>query len=252
MDNPSENKLKGISYPVWEFNYKPERYVHKTWLDSLPNSDIIAKLIQNDERESSSRLSHYLMSQLGFNGNFYFDFTDPFTQIALWDCERLEKLIMHTGAVFYGDEVNKLILRDDVLKYRKSMGDELYHFSLSSSSRLNKRNLSILDIPKQLDIMQRVKISGLVCFNESIKQLPLAMIKRIIIKLPKEYFQLTLKYAPRSLFKNQPKELSKSLLLSVINELKLADDESTTEKEESQTSESNPMNSIMSGHSQSD
>lgn len=224
MGENKENRLSGVAYPVWEFNYKPERYIHKSWLNSLPNSDIIEKLIENDEKDSSTRLSHFLMSQLGFNGSFYFDFTDPFTQVALWDCEKLEKLIFHTGVVFYGDEISKLIVRDHVLKYRKSLGDELYHFALERALKLNKRNLSILDLPKQMDIMDRVRVSGLVCFNEAVKTLPMAMLKRIVVKLPKRYFHMTLKYAPQSRFKNQPKELSKSMLLSVINELQLSDD----------------------------
>ena len=39
-DTNNKSKEKELSYPVWEFNYKPERYIHKSWLHALPNGDL--------------------------------------------------------------------------------------------------------------------------------------------------------------------------------------------------------------------
>jgi hypothetical protein len=196
MANPSRTEKKeNIPYPVWEFNYKPERFVHHSWVSNLPNADLIQKLINEDSSQKSTRLSHHLMSQLGFDGKFYFDFSDPITKLALWHGNDLEKLVYHVGILFYFDEIRHKIAKNDVRKYRTELGSELYNFALKRAPSLKKKQLKQVVLPSSMPIKQKVLVAGLIALFTAMKGYPVPLLKRLVVKLPRKWFDAFVHYS---------------------------------------------------------
>lgn len=191
-DQPNKDELP---YPVWEFNYKPERYIHKSWLHALPNGELIDKLM--GEGRNTERLSNYLMSQLGFDGKFYFDFSNISSQVALWSADDLTKLVMYTGLACHYKNIQTLIIREQVLEVRESLGDEMYTFAMKRVITFMDSQPELLTFSDKIDLNNRVIISGLVCLHSYMSRFPTAFMKRIIIKLPREWFEHMVKYTPQ-------------------------------------------------------
>ncbi|MCK5725549.1 MAG: SctK family type III secretion system sorting platform protein [Thiotrichaceae bacterium] len=199
MTDPSDSHRKDkMPYSVWEFNYKPESYVHESWVSDLPNAELIQKLIQEDNGEQrSTRLSHHLMSQLGFNGKFYFDFSDSLTRVALLKSDDLQTLVMHLGLMFHFDDIRHTITKDLVVKYREELGKDLYQFALTIAPKFKKKQLKSIRLPKDMPIKEQVLVSGLICLFTAVKSNPVALLKRLLIKLPREWFDLYVHYSSK-------------------------------------------------------
>lgn len=197
MSDPKHTSGKhNLPYPVWEFNYKPERYVHKTWLVDLPNAALLLKLIHTEEENKTTRLSQHLMSQLGFNGQFFFDFSDPITKLALWSGVELQYFVKYIGIMYHYNEIRKVIARDEVLAYRKALGGKLYSFALEKAPSLNIA-LNPAKLSKKLPIKERIMISGLLVLYPAMKGYPLALQKRLVIKLPRQWYDYYIKHADK-------------------------------------------------------
>lgn len=197
MSDPKQTTGEhNLPYPVWEFNYKPERYIHKTWLVDLPNAELLLKLIHTEEENKTTRLSHHLMSQLGFNGQFFFDFSDPITKLALWSGVELQHFVKYIGMMYHYDEVRQIIARDEVLAYRKALGDNLYNFALKKAATLNI-NLNPAKLSKSLPIKERVMISGLLVLYPAMQGYPPALQKRLVVKLPRKWYDYYIEHADK-------------------------------------------------------
>ena len=196
MNNDDDKSNKDeLSYPVWEFNYKPERYIHKSWLHALPNGELLDKLM--GQGRDTERLSNYLMAQLGFNGKFFFDFSNISSQVALWPAADLKRLVMYSGLACHYKDIKKLIIREKVLEVKSFLGEEMYSFALNRASEFMDFQPDILKYEDDVHLNNRIIISGLVCLHTYMRRFPVAFMKRVIIKLPREWFEHMVKYTPQ-------------------------------------------------------
>ncbi len=184
-----------LPYPVWEFNYKPGRYIHKSWLHALPNGQLLDKLM--GEGRDTERLSNYLMSQLGFDGRFFFDFSNISSQVALWSAADLKKLVMYSGLACHYKDVQHLIVREQVLEVKDFLGEGMYAFATKRVQTFMDFQPEIIKYTDTVHLNNRIIISGLVCLHSYMRRFPAAFMKRIIIKLPREWFEHMIKYTPQ-------------------------------------------------------
>ena len=210
-DDNKQPENNDLPYPIWEFNYKPGRYIHKSWLHALPNGDLIAKLM--GEGRDTERLSNYLMSQLGFNGEFFFDFSNFSSQVALWSARDLKRLVMYAGLGCHYKDIQKLIVREKVLEVKVFLGEAMYDFAVKRVPSYMDFQPNIIDYSDKVHLNNRIIISGLVCLHSYMRRFPNAFMKRIIIKLPRKWFEHMVKYTPQ-ISKQDSKRLA---CLEVIN-----------------------------------
>jgi hypothetical protein len=218
MNNNDQPKKDDLSYPVWEFNYKPERYIHKSWLHSLPNGDLVDKLM--GEGRDTERLSNFLMSQLGFDGEFFFDFSNTSSQVALWSASDLKRLVMYAGLCCHYKDIQQLIMRDNVLEVRRYLGDKLYTFALKRAAVFMDFQPEVLEFTKRVHLNNRVIISGLVCLHSYMRRFPTAFMKRVVIKLPREWFEHMIKYTPQVSQQDSKKRACLQVIEKAIQEVK--------------------------------
>lgn len=218
MNNNNQPKKDDLSYPVWEFNYKPERYIHKSWLHSLPNGDLIDKLM--GEGRDTERLSNFLMSQLGFDGKFFFDFSNSSSQVALWSGNDLKKLVMYAGLCCHYKDIQQLIMREKVLEVRHYLGDKLYTFALKRAAVFMDFQPEVLEFTDRVHLNNRVIISGLVCLHSYMRRFPTAFMKRVVIKLPREWFEHMIKYTPQVSKQDSKKLACLQVIEKAIQEVK--------------------------------
>ena len=59
-ESPQSNKLSNL---VWEFNFRPDHYVHDSWLEQMPDGPLIKKLVGKDR--SADRIVRHLLQRFG-------------------------------------------------------------------------------------------------------------------------------------------------------------------------------------------
>jgi hypothetical protein len=191
---------------IWEFNYKPDRYIDKSWLETIPNGKLLEKL-RNNNRETS-QLSHYLLSQLGFNGQFYFDFSDPISRIALSTPQDLKRLVSYIGITYHKEQICKAITKKQIVELQKIIGSDVYQFGLKWGSIINQKDITQVPFPANYELKKKILISGIICLHSSFQHQPMALRKRLLIKLPKPWVDLGASYLSSQKMKYLPENES--------------------------------------------
>ncbi|MEZ5536824.1 MAG: SctK family type III secretion system sorting platform protein [Thiolinea sp.] len=220
MDSQEEsvnrNKLSDL---VWEFNFRPDHYIHDSWLEQMPDGPLIKKL--GGCHRSADRIVQYLMQRLDLEGQVFFNFSNSLTRIGLWSGADLERLIMHAGAVFYHSKVQRVVAREDVLHIRDQMGDELFSFMQRRALQLKGRMELSLKLPRELDAEKAIILAGLLCFHVALSDYPLALRKRLMLKLPHQWFTLYKRAAPLGKQLSQKQSECAALLQKVAIEVRI-------------------------------
>ncbi|MBK8453146.1 MAG: SctK family type III secretion system sorting platform protein [Thiofilum sp.] len=179
---------KKLSSLVWEFNFRPDNYIHASWLAAMPDGELISKLV--GKHRGAERVVQHLMGRLGLENQVYFNFSSSLAKMALWLAEDLETLVLHAGAVMIRDQVQRSVSRDDVVKIRADIGDDLYFFIQRRVPMVMRRPPVGLEFPNGMELKKRLILGGMLCFNEAFMEFPLALRKRLMIKLPIQWYEL--------------------------------------------------------------
>ena len=115
-----------LSQAVWCFNFRPDSYLHPSWLTTMPDGQVMLALF--GQKRGESRLVQHMMQRLGLHDSVFFDFSKPLSRLALWRGQELEQLILCLGAVFHFQVLRRVVIRDDLLKVQQVLGDDLYRF----------------------------------------------------------------------------------------------------------------------------
>ena len=191
MDAPSNSKIANL---VWEFNFRPDHYTHVSWLDQMPDGPIIKKLV--GKQRSADRIVQHLLQRLGLENQVFFNFSNSLTRIALWSGDDLERLILYTGTIFYHKRVQKIVMREEVQQLQEQLGFDLFSF-MQRRSALMKGNLPLtLKLPAKLDAQHSLIVAGLLCLNQALQEYPIALRKRLMLKLPYQWYLLLKKAEP--------------------------------------------------------
>lgn len=189
ITNPS-SKLSDL---VWEFNFRPDRYIHATWLAAMPDGELISKLV--GKHRGAERIVQHLMGRLGLENQVFFNFSNTLVRMALWSGEDLERVILHVGAVFNHTEVQHAVTREDVERLRGLIGDEMYTFMQRRVPMIARRPPKGLRFPRGMELKKKIILAGMLCLNEAFIEYPTAVRKRLMIKLPKEWFEMLEQFA---------------------------------------------------------
>lgn len=200
-EQTNSNKL---SSRVWEFNFRPDHYVHDSWLEQMPDGPLIRKLVGRDR--SADRIVQHLLQRFGLENQVFFNFSNSLTRIALWSGEDLEKLVLHTGSVFYYAKIQKMVTREELHEVRDELGEELFQFMQKRALHVRGKMDVDLNLPRKLSANNALILGGLLCMQSAFGGYSLALRKRLMLKLPHKWFVLYKRAAVlgRDLNKQQP------------------------------------------------
>lgn len=194
MYNPNNLNLPDeLSQEVWAFNFRPDTYLHSSWLKTMPDGALLRSLFGN--ARSEGRLVWYLMQRLGLYGSVFFDFSKPVARLALWRSEELERLVLYLGAMFHYTLLRRVVTRDDILKIRHILGEELSGFMQQRAPLLEHNVTAPVSFPANIGLKNRLILAGMLCLRAAFIQYPPAFWKRFIFKLEREWYVIWKRYA---------------------------------------------------------
>lgn len=183
-----------LTKAIWRFNFRPDLYAHKSWLQAMPEGDVLQRLV--DAPLSGNRTAEYILSRLGVAENVFFDFRSPLAQIALWSGEDIQKLVEYLGATLYCDLARLVISREDITRLRHTIGEDLYAFMQQRAHALMSENLGKPPMfPGELSLKTRMILAGLLCLRAAFSRFPDAFWKRLMFKLDRSWYVQWKQYA---------------------------------------------------------
>jgi hypothetical protein len=111
-----------------EFNFLPLRYIHSSWLKTIPAGKCIEGMRSCARTEY--RLSRYLLTHFELENEYCFDFTDEVKTIALLDQNKIAKVAQYAGLVINREQIKRKIARDDVVQLKQQIGEDAYTFAI--------------------------------------------------------------------------------------------------------------------------
>ncbi|WP_020393672.1 SctK family type III secretion system sorting platform protein [Thiolinea disciformis] len=201
-DPARKNKLSQLA---WEFNFRPDHYTHDSWFEQMPDGQLIKKLVGC--HRSADRVVNHLLQRFGLENQVFFNFSNSLTRLALWSGKDLENLVLHTGAVFYHNKVRQVVVREEVQEIHDQLGSDLFLFMQRRAKMMLGKLVFTLELPDALDARSSVIGAGMLCLQEALSDYPPALRKRMMLKLPHEWYVLWKRVAPLSReLKGQNKE----------------------------------------------
>lgn len=196
MHNPSSNHFdinNALSQAVWRFNFRPDSYLHPSWLATMPDGQVMQALFGQVRGES--RLVQHMMQRLGLHDSVFFDFSKPMSRLALWRGQELEQLILYVGAVFHFQALRRMVTREELLKTQQVLGEDLYRFVQQRAPLLTHNVTADITFPENLGLRKRFALAGMLCLRAAFAEYPPAFWKRLVYKLEREFFVLWKRFA---------------------------------------------------------
>lgn len=182
-----------LSQAVWRFNFRPDSYLHSSWLATMPDGQVMQALF--GQARGESRLVQHMMQRLGLHDSVFFDFSKPLARLALWRGQELEQLILYLGAMFHFQVVRRIVTRDDLLKTQQVLGEDLYRFLQQRAPLLTHNVTTDIPFPEHMGLKKRFALAGMLCLRAAFAGYPAAFWKRLVYKLEREFFVLWKRYA---------------------------------------------------------
>lgn len=171
---------------VWKFNFRPDLYVHESWLKAMPEGEVLQRLV--GVHSTNSRVPHYMLTRLGVAESVFFDFRSPLSQIALWGGEDIKQLVEYLGAVLYADLARLVITREDITRLRHIVGEDLYAFMQQRAPVLTHKVGKPPAFPGKMGLRNRMALAGLLCLRAAFNRFPDAFWKRLMFKLERDWY----------------------------------------------------------------
>ncbi|MGB3918746.1 SctK family type III secretion system sorting platform protein [Thiothrix litoralis] len=182
-----------LSQAVWRFNFRPDSYLHASWLATMPDGQVMQALFGQTRGEG--RLVQHMMQRLGLRDSVFFDFSKPLSRLALWRGQELEQLILYLGAVFHFQALRRIVTRDDLLKVQQLLGDDLYRFLQQRAPLLTHNVTTEIAFPAHMGLKKRFALAGMLCLRAAFADYPSAFWKRLAYKLEREFYVLWKRHA---------------------------------------------------------
>ncbi len=182
-----------LSQAVWRFNFRPDSYIHPSWLATMPDGKVMQALF--GQARGESRMVLHMMQRLGLHDSVFFDFSKPLSRLALWRGQDLEQLILYIGAVFHFKVLRRIVTREDIVKTQQLLGDDLYRFLLQRAPLLSHNVTAEIPFPAHMGLKKRFVLAGMLCLRAAFASYPPAFWKRLTYKLGREWYVLWKRHA---------------------------------------------------------
>ncbi len=171
---------------IYAFNQLISQYVEESHLFAFPDLLKYWESLKKITRVQK-KLSNLLLKYFKLENKSFYNFEDPRLRIALLDAKTLKNLLLYAGAVLYSERISKIIMKNDLLSLKESIGDDLYFFASKKASLLIGFAPKV-DLSKNSEGILKKDLfeAGKECLQMCLAQEDTRLTERLILKFPKE------------------------------------------------------------------
>ncbi len=176
--------MSELLQPMLEFNFRPLRYMHDSWLEEVPGAELVARL--RACARSEDRLSAHVLEHFGLAGHYVFEFSDFSRQLVFMPTGDLARFIHYLGVVLNAEALRRSIDGNDVRRIHEYLERDMYLFGLRRAPYIAQvSDLPQLKVPPQLGLGERIVASGMQCLRVALNSAGAPVVKRLLLKFPK-------------------------------------------------------------------
>lgn len=204
----------GLLPLIYEFNMRPARYIHKSWIEPMISPSLFTDLKRS--RHAEKRLSDMILKRFQLDRDFFFDFEEPRRRLALIDGGRLSRLIFLAGIAVNSPRYTKVVERDKLIALKGEIGEGAYLFALRKAPFLMGRMAFPLSGEQGSENTRSHAVRcGMECLRACFSGDPETLITRILFKLP-ERLGRDIKRRPPEIERRHAWSLFRKVLLQEV------------------------------------
>ena len=168
------------------FNYLPNRYLHRTWWQSLEYGRELALLAGFERTET--RVANIILKNFNLNNCYQQEFDSSLEKLMLLTEADLCRLANHLGLCLTYQNISDSILKAKKEEYKQALGEEAYFFANNAAKVLCEANNITETYPiKKAGILVQNHTIGLCVLGKALLNADRALKYRLILKLGKPY-----------------------------------------------------------------
>lgn len=181
---------------IYDFNRRPQNWVHPEVLRALPNQEIINTL--STTNHGSSHLAAWLEHELNLDyADPCWDFEAPDDRFVLLSSGSLHKLACYAGAAAYWPRIATTISREDLLEIKTLIGEGAYVFAMRRGRTIVAESEAALPSNEQSLADHAIKV-GWGTVAAAVHDERSGVQQRFALKLPPAMEHLLVKHAAAS------------------------------------------------------
>ena len=168
---------------MYAFNNELLPYLHTDYLDGMP-VDVLKSL--SESPQSRGKVIAYLRKELKLDTGVY-NFDDVRYYLCLLSADEINKIICYIGGICFSEQIRKTILGRELVKIRRTIGEDAYAFSLRTAPLFVKSNVAEQFRADGNTLVERMLNTGKSLIEMSLDGLPESLEKRFVLKFPKNF-----------------------------------------------------------------
>jgi len=171
---------------IMDFNFRPMRYIHDSWLSDMPGGELIQRL--RTCKRTEHRLSRYVLMHFNIADHYVFDLPEFSEKLALMSAEDLTKFAYYLGVIVYADRLRHSIDGNEVREIKHYLDEDVYLFGLRRAPFVAQmRVIPKFIFPDDIGLVDRILLSGLQCIRMVLRSSGQSVVTRTMLKLPKTW-----------------------------------------------------------------
>jgi hypothetical protein len=129
-------KDPGLFSALYGFNNGMVEYMHADYFPKVLPKAILQPVLQSSRY--AGQFLEYVRRLLGIDNLGWYNFSEQRYWLCLLSADEIQRIMGYIGGICFSEQIRKIILRNELLKLKRVIGNEAYLFSLRSAPLLLK------------------------------------------------------------------------------------------------------------------
>jgi len=167
---------------IFDFNQRPQHWVHPQTLQGLPHSSVVRYLIESTH--GGRFLAAWLAKECRLDqAGCCWDFKEPRRRLALLGADSLERLACFSGAALVWPRIAAVIAKTEIQQLKQALGEEAHRFALRRAQLIVPQETALALEEGQM-LHEQALGAGWNLLLDAMADDDLAVSQRIRLKLP--------------------------------------------------------------------
>jgi hypothetical protein len=170
---------------IYDFNNGMTDYAHGDFFQAALPKELIRHMARSTRY--GWKVLERIRGWLGIDDLGCYDFSEARRWLCLLSAEEVQRVMNYMGGICFAEEIRKVILGRELLKLKRTIGDDAYFFALRSASLILRAEVAERFQAAGETLVERVYNTGKTIIEMSLAGVPRAITQRFALKFPKNF-----------------------------------------------------------------
>jgi hypothetical protein len=175
----------GIFSAIYDFNNRILDYAHSDFIPEARAMVGVKPLLQSPKAHEKTLA--YVRKLLGLDNLGWYNFSETRHFLCLLSAEEIRRIICYIGGICFSEQIRKIIWGRELLKIKKTIGNDAYLFSIRSAPLILKAEVAERFRAEGSTLIESIFNTGKTIIEMGLAGLPREISQRFILKFPKNF-----------------------------------------------------------------